>query len=372
MGLLQSRRYGFTLVELLVVVAIIAILIALLLPAVQQAREAGRRAQCTNQLRQLAVALQSYESARKMLPAAGTFANAEDALYLKVGGTSVHHWRIDLRSGTDYSWVVSLLPYMEEGSLYQEFDLSMPVTRNPGEPQARQPASLLCPSDSARGLFYELPDPYGGRRVRFGKANYAAFTSPFHIDSWFYPGAISLYPQRLALVTSGTSQTLVFSEVRTRDHSDDHRGAWALPWPGSTLLSMDMHPANPTGANGCPPYECEQLTPLRLDDSNRAKLPAYVPWRGSVGFTQSPNGRLPDTVYSCPDPVVAQLEEMPCIVFEEAAYMSAAPRGSHLTGVNSAYLDGHVDFLANDVDEVLMAQMISINDELPQRQTSKK
>jgi prepilin-type processing-associated H-X9-DG protein len=126
-----------------------------------------------------------------------------------------------------------------------------------------------------------------------------------------------------------------------------------------------MHAADPVGSGGCPPYECEQHLPLRLKDWNKAKLPAYAPWRGSVGFSQSPNGIHPDTLYSCPDPLGAQLERMPCLRFEEAGYMSVAPRSNHVEGVNGAFLDGHVDFLANDIDEMVMAQMISINDADP-------
>ena len=362
-GTQNAAPCGFTLVELLVVIAIVGILIALLLPAVQQAREAGRRIQCANNLKQLGVALNNYVSSRKMLPPAGTYAPVDDAiLHIPTPGGGKHHWRIDMQSGTNYSWVVLLLPYMEGDTLYQNMNMTLPVTRNPNDPQAQQLASLLCPSDQAYGRIYEMTDATSDRVVRFGKGNYAAFDSPFHIDSWFYPGAITLYGQRMGQVTSGTSQTLVFSEVRTRDNVKDVRGAWALPWAGATLLGMDMHPANPSDSGDCPANACQIVSQLAGDSSTRSLLPAYAPWLGSVGYSQPPNGRLPDILYECPDPAGEQVERMPCQPFITANYMSAAPRSSHIGGVNTAFLDGHVEFLPDDVDEMVMALMISVTD----------
>src|SRR3954462_2196742 len=217
---------AFTLVELLVSIAIIGILIALLLPAIQAARESARRTQCTNSLKQLGTALHNYESAHGALPPAGTFAPSETSLSNKLG----YMQSIDLQSGTNYSWIVKLLPFLEEDALYQQINFKLPVTRNSTDPQARQIASLLFPSDSAFGRFFETTDPDNGRTVRFGKANYAAFVNPMHADGWIYTGAISLFGQRLSQIPDGTSQTLVLSEVRTRDNTADQRGAWALPW----------------------------------------------------------------------------------------------------------------------------------------------
>jgi prepilin-type N-terminal cleavage/methylation domain-containing protein/prepilin-type processing-associated H-X9-DG protein len=344
---------AFTLIELLVVIAIIGILVSLLLPAVQQAREAARRIQCANNLKQVACSLQNYESVHKALPPAGTFAVPEEALYKKIPGWSEYHWRVDLKSGTDYSWIVLLLPYMEEEALYQQFDFKVSVMHNAGDPQATHIASLLCPSDDARDRFLEVTDPEDERLVSFGKGNYAAFTSPFHTDSYYYPGAISLYGEQLRRVLTSTSQTLVFSEVRTRDHVGDERGAWALPWSGATLLAMDVHPEDSNGV--------QQSKELRQDDSDSVSLGPYMPWWGSDGYAQPPNGSYPDILYTCPDGAAAQLELMPCEPFLNAGYMSAAPRSNHLGGVNAAFLDGHVDFLHDDIDQIVMAEMISID-----------
>jgi prepilin-type N-terminal cleavage/methylation domain-containing protein/prepilin-type processing-associated H-X9-DG protein len=354
---LRRLSRAFTLVELLVSIAIIGILVALLLPAIQAARESARRTQCTNSLKQLGIALHNYESAHAALPPAGTFAPSDTSLSNKLG----YMQSIDLQSGTNYSWIVKLLPFLEEDALYQQINFKLPVTRNTTDPQARQVTSLLCPSDAAFGRFFETTDPDNGRTVRFGKANYAAFVNPMHADGWIYTGAISLFGQRLSQIPDGTSQTLVLSEVRTRDNTADQRGAWALPWSGSTLLAFDMHPSRPAG-NGCGRFECADFLDMR--SLTRTGIPKFIPWIGSVGYTQTPNGHEPDILYACPEPEVAQMEGMGCDEYDRARYMSAAPRSGHPNGVNVSFLDGRVEFFSNDVDEFAMSIMISTDDGL--------
>jgi prepilin-type N-terminal cleavage/methylation domain-containing protein/prepilin-type processing-associated H-X9-DG protein len=338
-------HHGFTLVELLVVIAIIGILIALLLPAVQQAREAARRIQCVSNIKQVALAVQNYEASNKKLPAAGTYADPLSAMYFDV------YLRIDLKSGTNYSWLVEILPHLEEQALYDQFDFKRKVTQNPSHPQAAQPAMLLCASDDSRGRFFETveSEKTPGQSIRFGKTNYAAYSNPFHVDSFFYSGAIWLYGRKLDQVIDGTSSTLAFSEIRTRDHVADQRGAWALPWCGSTLLSFDFHPE----AYGM------------KDELRKEEDPpqGYKPYKLSLGLTQYPNGPNPDVLYECPDPASAQFDRMPCNTeWTVPGYMSAAPRSQHPGGVNGAFLDGHVGFIPNDIDEYVMLWMTSAND----------
>src|ERR1700759_4216094 len=100
---------GFTLVELLVVIAIIGILVALLLPAVQAAREASRRASCTNNLKNLAVGVLNHESAKKVFPLS----------YDGYGVATKEGANTNLENGT--SWIVSTLPYIEEQAMYDRF-----------------------------------------------------------------------------------------------------------------------------------------------------------------------------------------------------------------------------------------------------------
>jgi prepilin-type N-terminal cleavage/methylation domain-containing protein/prepilin-type processing-associated H-X9-DG protein len=329
---------AFTLVELLVVIAIIGILVSMLLPAVQQAREAARRIQCASNIKQLSLALQNYETTTKKLPAAGTYADPLEAVKLE------WYVRIDLKSGTNHSWLVSLLPYMEEQPLYDRFELKRKITQNPANPQLAQPATLLCPSDSARGRFFESKDDGMGPAVQFGKANYAAFANPFHIDSWFFSGAIWLYGRRPDQIVDGMSTTLFSAEIRTRDHSADQRGAWALPWSGASLLSFDFHPKS---------------------DSNLGSMEnppsGYEPNKLSLGQTQFPNGPNPDMLYECPDAADAQFDKIPCSDLWHG-YISAAPRSMHNGGVNAVFLDGHVAFLPNNIDEYAMLWMVSSND----------
>ncbi len=125
---------GFTLIELLVVIAIIAVLISLLLPAVQSAREAARRAQCCNNLMQIGLALQSYESAHEVLPP---------------GVVNLTGPVLDQPKGYGFGWLTQVLPYFEMKNVYNHFNLKIGLY----EPQnsttrTNLVASFLCPSDS--------------------------------------------------------------------------------------------------------------------------------------------------------------------------------------------------------------------------------
>jgi prepilin-type N-terminal cleavage/methylation domain-containing protein len=140
----KNPRGGFTLVELLVVIAIIGILIALLLPAVQAAREAARRSQCTNHLRQIGLAMHNYHTSFGTLPYA----------------TGVHYPNPDPSVHGTFSnggtWCVFLLPYLEQQALYDEFDLNQHM-KHPSNAEAvtQVVSTFLCPSDpqSANPVF---------------------------------------------------------------------------------------------------------------------------------------------------------------------------------------------------------------------------
>jgi prepilin-type N-terminal cleavage/methylation domain-containing protein len=148
---MRLRKRGFTLIELLVVIAIIAILIALLLPAVQQAREAARRTQCKNNIKQLALAIHNYHETHSCFP-------------LNYATWSRSH-PID---GNSTSWMVMILPYVDQGPMYKSIDFSYGVRNDPRgfAPKSnrffadtRIPA-FICPTDDSQGT------------LDFNRANY--------------------------------------------------------------------------------------------------------------------------------------------------------------------------------------------------------
>jgi prepilin-type N-terminal cleavage/methylation domain-containing protein/prepilin-type processing-associated H-X9-DG protein len=360
----KNKSRGFTIVELLIVIAIIGVLIALLLPATQAARESARRGQCANNMRQLALAVLNYESANKFLPPSG-LADIEPDNILHPDSK----YDVDIFShlgGKQYSWLVLVLPFMEEQSLYDRFNLRNRAINQPAAPQSAFVNAMLCPSDTARGRFYRyqyatvgLPPKQIKLAAQFAKGNYAAYVSPFHSDlQLLFPGALVANGQRMGQIAGGISQRLLLSEVRTLDDSVDQRGAWVLPFVGSSLLAFDMHPV------GWPYVHDENEAEITAEIRHRAY---YEPSRDSIGRAQPPNcqGINKDTTEECSQVSdVSQTMEMPCNPRTLApgvhGYISAAPRSLHPGGVNAGYLDGHVTFLPNEVDEIVMALEVSV------------
>jgi prepilin-type processing-associated H-X9-DG protein len=242
------------------------------------------------------------------------------------------------------SWLVMIVPYMEEGSLYKQFDIKKSILNQTGDPQANFVPTLLCPTDEARGRY--LKDASLTNNKPLAKGNYAAFISPYHIDQAdIYPGGLGgNRPRKRKQNSEGTSKQLLGAEVRTRAHVQDQRGAWTLPWAGAAVLSFDMHPEKYVNSGGI-----------------------YRSATYSVGFTQRPNTTICDVLYTTPDLAGAQLERMYCVLYSQSRsdpshYISAAPRSNHGGGVNAVLLDGRVTFLADHIDEFTMAYLISPDD----------
>lgn len=174
----DSPRGGFTLIELLVVMALIGVLVGLLLPSVQSAREAARRAQCTNHLKQLGLAMHGYHGVQGTFPAG----------YLaRVGGGGVHGVP-DVKTrdaGPGWGWGTALLPYVEQSPLYASLNFSMPCWLAENRTGARgNIAVFLCPSVSESSLEFEPRDTAGTALATFGRSHYAA--SAGQNEPWGY------------------------------------------------------------------------------------------------------------------------------------------------------------------------------------------
>jgi prepilin-type processing-associated H-X9-DG protein len=229
------------------------------------------------------------------------------------------------------------------------------------DPQAESISLLECPSDGPARTAYMYWNNLSHKA--FAKGNYAAYASPFHVDlQMLYRGAFISGGQPMAAVEDGSANTLAIAEVLTIDRDDDWRGVWTAPWTGATLLAFDMHPKGLDPAHG------------HIDGEEYAALTnaPYVASPDSVGKTQSPNCQGPnrDTIRRCEEggPLyhAAEAAHMPCMASKIkpglTGHDSAAPRSLHPGGVNGAHLDGHVEFLANEIDDFLMAYRVSIND----------
>ena len=218
----RSPRWGFTLVELLVVIAIIGVLVALLLPAVQSAREAARRSQCQNNVKQVALGLLNYESARGELPP-GTRSNSANDRQI----SGINH--------TGYGWGAFILPYIEGGNTAEQMgDLNGPLTVNDG--LGILVPTYICPSESPDSDHWA--ECCSGFNIGVGPnddmrvSNYAGVSDSR--DGFFSSSQpvsdgdgvlFNFNPVPLKSVTDGTSNTLMVGEVTGGPGSHPSQGA---------------------------------------------------------------------------------------------------------------------------------------------------
>jgi prepilin-type N-terminal cleavage/methylation domain-containing protein len=353
---------GFTLVELLVVIAIIGILVALLLPAIQAAREAARRSQCQSNMKNLGLALLNYEQSRKKFP---------EAFHTEpLDNPGSYSERIRLASDglrLYKNWAISILPYIEEQPLYDSFHLRRAdqdrwqtlttsnltagslgssgkradtnfVARN------RELQVMLCPSDDGRGRPYDGTS-IGASGGMWARGNYAYnFGMAFPYNNRSLDGTNSVWDKtyqdagsgeilhcgrgvggadigaKMSQITDGTSKTIAISEVRTGRSSLDRRGVWAMGMIGSNLLGQ--HGSNGTfGPNACNPGIDDLRDNTAILDEN-----------GGVG------GAL---LSEC-------MEPFPSDSWNTS--VQTVVRSTHPGGVFAAMCDGSVQFISDFVD----------------------
>jgi prepilin-type N-terminal cleavage/methylation domain-containing protein/prepilin-type processing-associated H-X9-DG protein len=258
-----STRRAFTLIELLVVIAIIAVLVGLLLPAVQKVREAANRSKCQNNLKQLGIAVHAYHDAFDRIPP-----NAKTVHY---------NWAADSTvAGPDtWTWIARILPYIEQGTLAAQYNIPNGTLGQAQAGIATVIPLLLCPSDGGEpnnpatdwanipGISMGLTNYKGCSGSNWGFNTSGTFTTAFpvadpslgpspnpaedgldHGNGVFYR-TDGNRPLRLPGITDGTSNTFLIGEDL---HSfDKHCGGWAYPNYVNSTCAIPLNYADPGG-----------------------------------------------------------------------------------------------------------------------------
>ncbi|HRA88522.1 MAG TPA: DUF1559 domain-containing protein [Planctomycetaceae bacterium] len=287
-------KSGFTLIELLVVIAIIAILIALLLPAVQQAREAARRTQCKNNLKQLGIAMHNYHDTTNKFPIAGMGANSVNITDPNQSGNV---------------WMRYIMPYIEQSAMYNQWNegIQYAVGNNNTIIRSTIPG-LLCPSDPATKTWNSTPNY--NYAVNLGNTTLYSVTpfngvthlpGPFQVSSTNGAGCVG-YAYGMRDIVDGTSNTLLIGEIRQGQNGQDLRGLiWYVPHVGFTA----HYPPNTT-------------SPDNLNG----------------GFCVAANAAI----------------GLPCQAVTATAPQNFSARSLHTGGVQVALADGSVRFVSNNID----------------------
>ena len=299
----MNRRRGFTLIELLVVIAIIGVLIALLLPAVQAAREAARRAQCVNNLKQLGLAMHNYEGTHGSLPPG----------------------RLDCCWGT---WVCFVLPYLEQDAVYDSYNTEGNATLNVmryGSPENITAVStrlnaLSCPSDSPN--------------------------APISVSINGVSRGVQSYNYVANFGTTGNAQQATLNGVAN--------AGTPFGWMSARMVGDPSRPAN-AGTTVKFADIRDGLSNTLLNSevvvAQGVDLRGFVWWGDGSNFTTylPPNATLPDRIYTAGYCKYPLQDNPPCAASTTTDPNMMASRSRHPGGVNSLFGDGSVRFMKNSV-----------------------
>ncbi len=340
----MRQRRGFTLIELLVVIAIIAVLIALLLPAVQSAREAARRIQCTNNLKQLGLAMHNYESSNGGFPPSGTYSFVAGQIF----------------QGNQFSPSARIMPYSEQGAMFNSMNFSLEYSDPSNSTvMGTRAAVMLCPSEpnsqgaldpGGDGFFY--PTNYGwcmGDWFIWGGIPGLTSTSGQITRSMF---SINL-SRRIASVTDGTSNTLFAAEVRSYSPQLRHCLPGGTSSPGG--LTYSSYPTSTQAgvafiqANGS---TCKQIDVAHWRWNDGAVC------YGGMTTALTPNARVGYPVKAITlNPAGVNFTggflDFDWLSTDEndggATFGAITSRSYHPGGVNALFVDGSVHFLKDSI-----------------------
>ena len=354
---LRCRRMrGFTLIELLVVIAIIAILIALLLPAVQQAREAARRTQCKNNLKQLALAMHNYESTYRMFPPGGT-------------------------RDYDFSVQARLLPYVEQANLQDLLEFNQTAFTGGFSGKIPNPLFVtafaetipvfLCSSDPAPS---QTQVAVAGDTFTYGGLSYLlSYGSGKGTNNdlrWRTDGVVYEHSSvRFRDFTDGTSNTVIMSETVRSVGDDMTLTAGTTPqFPyqatlnGSSGLSPGLNPVPGVLSTGGVWGAWTNSSGMVFNPDLVVAWPTFTAWRG--GSSPAIRGRgiswaFSGAINSLTNGYITPNSRIPDVVTHWTGYF--APRSYHIGGAQVALGDGAVRFLSDSIDADLHRALHSTN-----------